>query len=154
MVGESRNIISGDDTLDPIVDETGSYILVVTNLTNGCNAADTVDVVADNIPPITDAGPDGTLTCVVNDLNLDASGSSSGQNFTYLWTASNGGNIISGDSTLNPLVGSTGTYTLLITNTSNGCTSTDVAVVDDDLAPPVAVVAPGGEITCVNQTSS
>ena len=144
------NIISGDDTLDPIVDETGSYILVVTNLTNGCNAADTVDVVADNIPPITDAGPDGTLTCVVNDLNLDASGSSSGQNFTYLWTASNGGNIISGDSTLNPLVGSTGTYTLLITNTSNGCTSTDVAVVDDDLAPPVAVVAPGGEITCVN----
>lgn len=144
------NIISDPDSLNINVNQTGNYIILVTNTNNGCTAADTVAVIADNVPPTTNAGPDGTLTCIVNDITLDGSGSSSGPNMLYLWTASNGGTIISGDSTLNPLVGSTGTYTLVITNSINGCTSTDIAVVNNNLTPPTAVVAPGGEITCVD----
>ncbi|MBK6997635.1 MAG: PKD domain-containing protein [Lewinellaceae bacterium] len=35
-----------------------------------------------------------------------------------------------------------------MTNTQNGCTSTDLAVVDNNLAPPAASVAAPGLITC------
>ncbi len=142
------NIVSGNGTLTPMVNQTGNYTLVVTNTANGCTSSASVPVVADNTPPTTEAGPNGTLTCVVNSIILNGNGSSTGPNFLYHWTASNGGTILSGDSTLNPIVTTTGTYTLVVTNTGNGCTSTDNAVVNNNLTLPTAVVAPGGQITC------
>jgi hypothetical protein len=143
------NIISGNGTLTPIVNQTGNYTLKVTNTTNGCTSTVTVPVVADNSLPPTNAGPDGTLTCVVHQVILNGTGSVSGSNYTYHWTASNGGNIISGDSTLMPIVTTSGTYTLVVTDTLNGCMASDNAVVINDLAQPLAVVAPGGQITCI-----
>lgn len=143
-------ITNGHTTLNPMVNQGGNYILTVTNTTNGCTASYTVPVVPDNTPPVTNAGPDGTLTCVVNDITLNGAGSSSGSNFNYQWNATNGGTIQSGDTTLNPVVTTTGTYTLVITNTSNGCTSTDQALVNINTTNPTAVVAPGGQITCTN----
>ncbi len=143
------NIVSGNGTLTPIVNQTGNYILKVTNTLNGCTATVTVPVVADNTPPATNAGPDGTLTCVVDTIVLNGNGSAFGSNYTHHWTASNGGIIVSGDSTLTPSVLTTGTYTLVVTNTLNGCTASDNAVVINNMVPPLAVVAPGGQITCV-----
>ena len=143
------NILSGNGTLNPIVNQTGNYIILVTNTTNGCTSTATVPVVANNTLPTTEAGPNGTLTCVVNNITLNGNGSSSGSNFLYQWTASNGGSILSGDSTLYPIVTTSGTYTLVVTNTGNGCTSTDNAVVNNNLTLPTAVAAPGGQITCI-----
>lgn len=142
------NILSGSGTLDPIVTQAGNYTLVVTNTTNGCKSTATVPVVANNTLPTTEAGPNGTLTCVVNSITLNGNGSSSGPNILYNWIASNGGTIFSGSNTLNPVVTTTGTYTLVVTNTGNGCTSTDNAVVNNNLTLPTAVAAPGGQITC------
>ena len=141
-------ITNGNTTLNPVVNQAGNYVLQVTNSANGCTATTSVPVTANNTPPVTNAGPNGTLTCAVDTLALDAAGSSAGSNFTYQWTASNGGAIISGDTTLNPLVATTGTYTLLVTNTTNGCTSTGSALVNNNLTPPTAIVAPGGQLTC------
>ncbi len=142
------NIVSGNNTLNPVVNQVGTYILTVQNITNGCTASASSTVLGNNAPPTAAAGPDETITCAASNITLDGSGSSSGGNFTYLWTASPGGNIIGGETTLNPIVSATGTYSLLVTNTQNGCTSTDLALVDDDLTPPNALVAAPSLITC------
>jgi hypothetical protein len=141
-------IVSGANTLNPTVNQGGTYVLTVQNITNGCTSSATAVVDANNAPPIAAAGPDATITCALPHVTLDGNGSSSGGNFTYLWTASGGGNIIAGQTTPNPIVTAAGTYTLLVTNTQNGCTSTDLAVVNSNLTPPEASVAPPGFITC------
>ncbi|MDX1912290.1 MAG: choice-of-anchor L domain-containing protein [Saprospiraceae bacterium] len=142
------NIVSGNNTLNPVVNQAGTYVLVVQNLTNGCTSSASSTVSANNTPPVAAAGPDETLTCAATNVTLDGSGSSNGGQYTYMWTASNGGVIIGGETTPNPIVSETGTYTLVVTNTQNGCTSTDIALVDEDLTPPNASVAPPALITC------
>lgn len=147
-VGSPGNVVSGANTLNPVVNQAGTYILTVQNTNNGCTTTATSTVTANNAPPTALAGPDNTLTCAITNVTLDGSGSSSGGNFTYLWTASGGGSILGGENTVNPIVGATGTYTLLVTNSQNGCTSTDVVVVNNNLTPPTASVALPGLITC------
>ena len=147
-VASPGNIVSGNNTLNPVVNQAGTYILTVQNTTNGCTATASSTVAGNNALPTALAGPNATLTCAATNVTLDGSGSSSGGNFTYLWTASPGGIILGGETTPNPIVSATGTYTLLVTNTQNGCTSTDVAVVDNNLTPPSASVGVPGLITC------
>jgi hypothetical protein len=54
---------------------------------------------------------------------------------TISWTTLDG-NILSGNSGLSPTVNSTGTYSLLATNTGNGCTaSTDIVVLQENNIP-------------------
>ncbi|MFN0174275.1 MAG: choice-of-anchor L domain-containing protein [Saprospiraceae bacterium] len=147
-VASPGNIVSGSTTLNPIVNQAGTYILTVQNITNGCTSSANSVVDANNTPPAASAGPNATLTCAATNVTLDGSGSSIGGNFTYLWTASPGGIILGGSTTLNPIVSAIGTYTLLVTNTQNGCTATDLAVVNNNLTPPNASVAAPGLITC------
>lgn len=147
-VANPGNIVSGGSTLNPVVNLAGNYTLTVQNITNGCTATASSIVDANNAPPAAAAGPNATLTCAITNTTLDGSGSSSGGNFTYLWTASPGGMILGGQTTPNPIVSAIGTYTLLVTNTQNGCTATDVVVVDNNLTPPTAVVGAPGLITC------
>lgn len=147
-VGSPGNVVSGGNTLNPVVNQAGTYILTVQNSVNGCTATATSTVTANNTPPTALAGPDNTLTCAITNVTLDGSGSSQGGSYTYLWTASGGGQILGGETTLAPIVGATGTYTLQVTNSQNGCTSTDVSVVNADLTPPNASVAIPSLITC------
>ncbi|HAD11698.1 MAG TPA: hypothetical protein DCF33_04580, partial [Saprospirales bacterium] len=114
-------------SLTPTVNQPGTYSLIVTNVTNGCTAVSSVTVTEDIIQPLAFAGPDLQLPCGGGVVTL-AGTSSIGPNFTYLWTTANG-NILSGQNTINPIVNQPGTYQLLVTNTQNGCTSTDMVVV-------------------------
>ena len=61
--------------------------------------------------------------------SVTLSGASSTSNVSYSWVASNGGNIVSGADTANPVVDHNGTYTLTVTNLANGCTASDEALV-------------------------
>ncbi len=146
------NIVSGATTPTPVVNQPGTYILTVRNTTNGCTSTATAQVDADRTPPLASAGPPRTITCAITSVNLDGSASSSGHNFTYQWTAGPGGNIVSGATTTSPLVSSPATYTILVTNTANGCTSTSSVVVGLNNNPPVASItaAPPGILTCTN----
>ncbi|HUU46548.1 MAG TPA: hypothetical protein VM118_12525 [Acidobacteriota bacterium] len=59
------HIVSGATTPNPLVDASGTYILTVTNPTNGCTASDTALVVItpDNEPPKIVCPPNVTLEC-------------------------------------------------------------------------------------------
>ncbi|MBL7797711.1 MAG: choice-of-anchor L domain-containing protein, partial [Saprospiraceae bacterium] len=141
------NIVSGYLTLNPIVNQVGTYTLTVSNIENGCTSTATVQVITQQTFPTANAGPAQTITCAVQQMNLDGSGSSQGQQYTYVWTTQNG-NIVSGANTLSPLVNAPGVYELSVVNTQTGCTSTASVTVGQNTANPQASVAPGGELSC------
>src|SRR5690606_41074751 len=59
-----------------------------------------------------------------------------------------GGNITAGALTATPTVNAAGTYTLTVTDPSNGCTATDVALVTLDNTAPNANAGADKELTC------
>lgn len=141
------NIASGSNTTAPEVNAPGAYTLLVTNTSNGCTESATVQVAQDVIPPIAEAGAAAVLNCGVTSLNLSGAGSSSGQDFSYAWSTSDG-NILSGQTTLSPLVDEPGTYLIEVLNSANGCSATDQVTVSLDVTPPQALIAAPGILTC------
>ena len=129
------SIVTGTETdLNPEVDAVGTYLLTVTDTTNGCFATASVDVISSQAVTATAITP-VNLDCGVISIPLDGTGSSTGPTITYLWTASNGGTI-DFDDTLMPQISSPQTYTLLVTDTQSGCTATaDVEVVFNNTSP-------------------
>lgn len=140
------NIVNGETTLMPTIDQPGTYTLLVTNLDNGCTDEDEVVITADQNTPVSNAGPDLMLNCTTPTVQLQGSGST-GTGFTFLWTV-NPGNIQSGGNTYTPTVNQSGTYTLLVTNTNNGCTAETVVNVMENFDYPDAQIAPPGVLTC------
>ncbi|MCC7465672.1 MAG: hypothetical protein IT261_05355 [Saprospiraceae bacterium] len=118
-------LVSGQNTLTPTINQPGLYVLQVDDVQNGCSAGIGVTVVEDVTPPIANAGPDLQMPCGGGVVTL-AGSSSIGPNFTYIWA---GPGIVSGSTTLNPIINQPGVYQLVVTNIQNGCTSTDVVTV-------------------------
>ncbi len=141
------NIVSGANSISPIVDEIGTYQLTVTNLDNGCSSISNVEVIDDLINPDADAGGTSELNCVVQTIELDGLNSSSGSNYNYLWNTTDG-NIVAGAATLVPIIDAPGTYEILVTNTINGCTSTDEVLITQSIDVPNALVANPETLTC------
>lgn len=142
-------VVAGTETsTTPTVNLPGSYELTVTDATNGCTSLEAMLVNIDTISPIVFAGSDMVLTCANAALGvtLSSTGSSNGANFDYLWTGP--GITTANENSPNPTVLQPGTYTLQITNTTNGCTQTDVALVDTEQDLPSADAGAPQVITC------
>lgn len=112
----------------PTVTAIGAYTLTVTDPANGCTANAVVNV---NNPsgPNVNAGPNQTINC---NGNVTLNGSSSTAGATFSWS---GPGIVSGGSTATPTVNVNGTYTLTVTDPSNGCTSSSTVVVSGAIIP-------------------
>ncbi|MFK7808340.1 MAG: hypothetical protein AB8F74_11110 [Saprospiraceae bacterium] len=145
------NIVSGGTTTAPDVDEAGTYSLLVINNNNGCTATASVTVAENTANPLANAGSGGELTCAANSITLDGSDSSNGTNFSYDWTTTNG-NIVSGADTDSPEVDEAGSYSLIVTNTDNGCTATATAIVTTNANLPDADAGNDEELSCSNNT--
>ena len=141
------NILLGNETTQPQVDDDGNYALAVTNTRNGCIATDVVFVDIDTLSPTINVVPPMELNCTVTSFNLDGSNSSIGNNFTYEWTTSNG-NIISGASDLIPEIDEPGDYLFFIENNNNGCTSEEIVTVAQDTIHPIAAAGTSLELNC------
>ncbi len=141
------NIEDGETTLTPTVSEPGTYMLTITNLESGCMDADSIEVEENMVPPTADAGPPSELTCAITSLSLDGSGSSQNGNFTYLWSTQNG-NIANGENGLTPTIDLDGTYLLTVVNDDNGCESTSEVTIGLNTVLPNAEAGPTAELTC------
>ncbi len=132
---------------NPEVCVPGTYNLIVTGA-NGCTSTASTEVDEDNdLPGATAIG--GTLDCISGSLLLSATG-----NGTFAWEGPGG--FISNDP--NPSVNMAGTYVLVVTG-NNGCTSTDVAIVEecDDVkdCPPIISYCPADiTLNCVDDLES
>ncbi len=128
-----------------VVTEPGTYTIEVENTDNGCIESATVVVGENEVQPIADPGPDGILTCLATSYTLDGSGSSSGPDMVYNWY-NDTGVLISEDLSFE--VAAAGTYTLVVTDNTNGCSSSEMVVVEPDANLPTVVAAPIGVLTC------
>jgi len=141
------NIISGADGFNPEVNAPGTYTIVITNLDNGCTAEDEVIIGVDNNAPVADAGPDLEINCLDQTVMLDANNSSTGQEFTFVWSTMDG-NIVTGSDGFNPIVDQAGTYTITILNNNNGCETISSVLVTLNNTPPNVEVGMDQELNC------
>ncbi len=141
-------ITGATDTLVTTADQPGTYLLAITDTTNGCFSTDSLEVSQNTDSPLAEAGPDFELDCETSDATLDGSGSSTGAIFTYEWTTTDG-NIQSGSESLNPVVTQPAGYFLTVTDTENGCTAIDSVLISENSNAPTAVAAVDATLNCV-----
>ncbi|MFY7912137.1 MAG: hypothetical protein ACOVO2_21410, partial [Emticicia sp.] len=130
----------------PSVDasKVGTYSVTVTDA-NQCTGTTTATV-ALHTPPT--AGITGTdnLTCAVTSVNRTATGGG-----TYVWSSGLG-------TSASVNITTPGTYTVTVTNPTNGCTATATTVVTQNITAPTAGITGTGNLTCavtsVNRTAT
>jgi gliding motility-associated-like protein len=129
------NIVSGANTLTPVVDQPGLYILTVTNQVNGCSDATSVTVTAGPTSLDVSIQPPALLTCDFPQLILDGTDSEQGPGFLYNWFTADG-LIVADTNTLTPTIGAPGTYLLTVTNPADGCTGEATVQVSQNATIP------------------
>jgi large repetitive protein len=133
-----NGIVSGGNTLEPIVNQSGIFTLTIVDNDNGCENEGTITVNQNTTPPIANAAAEDEFDCLTTSVSLNGNGSSTGAGFSYNWT---GNGIIDNSGSLNPTVYQAGIYTLIVTDASNGCTQTDnITVLEDTNVPTSAEV--------------
>jgi len=131
-------IISGGNTSTANVNAAGTYTCTVTDPISGCTNTATVIVNSNTTPPTITAGNTLALNCIITNGTINANSSTAG--ITYNWT---GPGIVSGNTSSSPTVNAAGTYTVIVTDPSNGCTnSTTINVTKNDTIPNLTVGPP------------
>ncbi len=146
---DGPSVTSGGNTLNPAVAEPGNYSLLITNTANGCTASDAVMIGLDTMAPSVQIAEPAVLNCALTEQTINASGSSQGAEFEYEWSTVSGGNILSGGSTATPLIDAPGAYSLLITDTENGCSQSSSVEVEQDIETPEIDIDTPDTLTCV-----
>ena len=145
-------IVSGDATAAPLVDAPGNYALTVTDPANGCTTTGGAIVFQNITPPPIQVLPAVTLTCDVTEQILQGQNQASAGNFTYIWAASNGGQITAGAATLLPTVNAAGMYLLTATNMVTGCMAQDSVEVSQNTSLPFADAGVADTLNCLNNS--
>lgn len=100
--------------------------------------------------------PPAILNCTNPTTTLQASTSVYPAGSTFQWTATNGGTILSGGTTLTPTVGSAGQYTLTITKTYQPgnviCTGSNTVTVQGDGVRPTTTVSASAVKVCSGES--
>ncbi len=130
-----------DSIANPLVMQSGTYILVVTG-ENACTSTDTTFVIPDiGVPGASILGD--TLNCLQDSIQLFGN-TNTGIAFSWVGPSS----FVSAET--NPFVNTPGTYTLTVTG-ANVCTSESVFEVIAEIAPPGAT-AIGDSLECTTDS--
>lgn len=126
------NIVSGANTLNPVVNTAGTYTLTISNTYQPgnltCTGTANVTVTGDSAPPTTGLTASKTLICSGESVTLTASGG-----VTYNWVGLPGnGNT----QTVSPTT--TTTYTVTAVG-ANGCISQTPATITIEVSQPITV---------------
>ncbi len=123
----------------------GNYSATVTDA-HQCTKVATISVAQNTTPPTVVATATDEITCNTPQVMLNSLGSSTGQDFVYTWSTQDG-HIISDMEEPSATVDAPGTYTLVITNTVNGCTASNLAMVTENTNYPegfdLQIIQPG-----------
>ena len=133
------------DSASVEVTSPGSYILIVTNLDNGCSAEETLLVDEDIELPNAEATASNDLDCDNNSVTLDGSNSSGNGPINYEWFDEDDDLI---GTNVTTIINSGGIYTLVVTNQQNGCTDETEIVVNVNNDIPVADGTSSNPINC------
>ena len=125
------NTVIGSDTCQ-FIDSPGEYFLTVTG-TNGCTETQAVTVSIDTISPTAIISPAVEILCDKQEDNLDATASSTGNQYIYQWETVNG-IIVEGETSLTPRINGIGLYSLEVADLNNGCTSVTAIDVEESIS--------------------
>jgi gliding motility-associated-like protein len=137
--------ISPSNTSSGDVTNAGTYTLTITNPANGCSASGTVLVNQNSTAPNLSIGSNQTINC--NTATVTISGSSLTSGVNYLWT---GPSLVSPNNQASGSVSSAGTYTLVVTDPSNGCSSSNTVEVFSNTTLPNVSAGSTQTITCTS----
>ncbi|MFN6038607.1 MAG: gliding motility-associated C-terminal domain-containing protein [Bacteroidota bacterium] len=115
-------IVSGANTNSCQVNLGGVYILTVTQTATGCTGSDTIFVASNLTTPSVIADSIKFLACNQTSINIGSFSPDTG--IVYQWNPP--GNTPNSNNTT---VSSIGNYTVTVTNTASGCSSSDVVIV-------------------------
>ncbi|MCB9292642.1 MAG: gliding motility-associated C-terminal domain-containing protein [Lewinellaceae bacterium] len=119
----------------------GNYLFSVLDTISGCLATDTVVVVLDTLPPAFTTGVPDDLTCLNETTEVRTNVELPFGTYAIQWTASNGGNIVSGTNDTVTVFDAAGTYQLTVTDINSGCSGTIVRTVEAFQDFPEAIIA-------------
>jgi hypothetical protein len=129
------NIVSGANTLTPVVNKGGTYTLTVTNVSQpgnlSCTFTSNVTVQEDKTVPFATVVSSQPRICVGESVTLTASGG-----VTYNW----GGGLAGNGNTQIVSPTTTTVYTVFAVG-ANGCISATPATVTVQVGPPIAGIA-------------
>jgi gliding motility-associated-like protein len=127
------------------VTQPGTYALLATDTLNRCFSRDTVVIKIDTAAPRVAIRRNlPTLTCALDSVTLDGSGSTPIGRIDYLWA--NTANSFSTSPIT--IVRQPSVYTLQITNAYNGCIASDTITVKANRTKPTVQIAAAPDITC------
>lgn len=147
---EEGNIVAGDKTLTPTIDQPGKYILTVQDTSKGCTAVSTIKISQDVTLPMVSIAGEQSLDCTTTAVTL-VGRSDTEFNLAYIWTTADG-NIISGAMTPTPEVNAGGTYTLTVVDTFTNCAASESIVITADAALPMANAGLPQQLDCKQDT--
>ncbi|WP_143097824.1 T9SS type A sorting domain-containing protein [Chitinophaga sp. CF118] len=125
---------SGQGTVT--VSAPGKYYVTARSAT-GCSSIDSTTVIQDlSIAAGVTANNDGGLTCIKTSANITASSTTAG--VTYAWTGPSG--FSTSNTTATVVI--PGTYNLVVTNNTNGCTVSANTIVNQNITLPTTVINP------------
>jgi len=120
------NIVAGGTTPEPLIDAPGEYTLTVLN--NDCTLIGTINVTEEATSLDLQIEPPNVLDCNNPSVDLNVLGNTA--QLDFLWSTLDG-NIISGEETDRAVVDASGSYEVLVTNRSNGCSGSRIIEVED-----------------------
>ncbi|MFM9026877.1 MAG: hypothetical protein ACKOQ6_02660, partial [Bacteroidota bacterium] len=146
--GSGGHIVSGANTLSPVVDSAGIYVMSVSNAPPlQCIVTDTVSVLADYSTPTVSASSSNDISCSTTSSTLTATATASSGNTIATYSWSNGG------TSATTTVTAAGTYTVTVTQ-SNGCTSSASVTVSSDNSTPTVSASSSNDISCSTTSST
>lgn len=123
--------------------DPGQYTCVAT-APNGCTISKVATVNLNANLPTVLASVGGELNCTNKNVDVSSTGSSTGTNYVYSWTGPNG--FTSNQNNISAT--EPGSYTLMITNTLNGCSEDITVVVPININVPTAITSSDKNPNC------
>lgn len=143
-------IANGREDLRLVVAAPGVYEITLTDLDKFCFAQDTVVINDLRELPTIALADSATLDCTTQSVILDASGSSSGPEFTNTWRKDG---VVIGENTLNIGVNEVGFYAFTVTNNTTGCSASQgISVGNNPNTPMVTIAEPSFILGCAYDT--
>ncbi|MFM7217919.1 MAG: T9SS type A sorting domain-containing protein, partial [Bacteroidota bacterium] len=136
---------NGATTATTTTSTAGTYTVTVTQ-SNGCTSTASTILSVDTCRPTVTASNNGPITCTFPSRTVSAVGTPcTGRTLTYLWS--------SGQTTTSFSTTVSGTYTVTVTQSVNGCTASASTTLTRNDSPPVVSCSASNAITCGNPTA-
>src|SRR5690606_37968222 len=91
--------VSGQGTSEIVVNAAGNYEVTIVDTDNGCSSVCSKNVILDNTVRTCSISGPGIINCNTPDGQIVLTASTDATNASFTWSATSGGNIVSGQGT-------------------------------------------------------